>query len=308
MDQPSLDINEWKANYPFLENVWEMYDEFEKSVEKNEYGAEFYESTCDSIIKTTVKDKLKYNDFCKKLIRNLGAYSTDKSIINPTVERCDIIYSWLYYLIMKYNIPNDFIQKCFGVSNPLNLNGVEREICSYTPYEKVINEANDMLKINIIVANVFTIENILAKKTDESNCLAWKFLYECFNIYKKINKVYCSNGRNKDNENICKKLDYFKLYYGTYIPALNEIPEEKGYLSENVFQFKDKCSLNEIIAESLHHDVHSTGSSDTSRIITALDTVVDKVHSTGSSGPSSTITALGTVAGVSSSLALLYKV
>ncbi|GAB69924.1 hypothetical protein PCYB_006730 [Plasmodium cynomolgi strain B] len=284
MDQLSMDIDKWKEEYPFLENVWTKYEEFEKPVEENAYRENYYGPTCNVI--TGIRDDSKYNDFCMKLIRNLGAYSMDQEIINPSVERCNNIYSWLYYLIMKYNIDNDFIEKCFHAAKLPNSVGVQKHICTYDPYENVINVADDMLKINIFAGNFSTIKNILNDKTHTYNCLGRKFLYECFNIYNKINSNYCSNERNRDTMNICKKLHKFKIEYDKNIRTLNEIPEEIRNLNTKVIQFTDKCSLNEGEAE----------------------TVSDGVHSTSSSVPPSATTAFGTVAGVSTALALLYKV
>ncbi|KMZ76629.1 hypothetical protein PVIIG_06333 [Plasmodium vivax India VII] len=246
----------------------------------------FYWSTCNLIIRETGKGNRKYLDFCKKLTRNLGAHSTDKTIINPRPERCKNINSWLNYLIMKYNIPNDFIQKCFDKSKPLDGVRVTSNICPYIPYEKVINEADDMLKITIFVDNISTILDILKDKTHEYNCLSRKFLYECSNIYKKINKDNCSKRENSDTKNVCSKLNEFRTSYNAYIPYVNDIPENIKSLNTEVVEFTDVCPLYE----------------------SELKLASDDVNSTGSSGSSSTTTALGTVAGVSSALALLYKV
>ncbi|KMZ83227.1 hypothetical protein PVBG_05197 [Plasmodium vivax Brazil I] len=271
--------------YPFLKNPWESYEEFEKSVEKNDDPSGFSESTCQFIIMSTVKNISKYKNFCKKLTRNLGAYSTDQRIINPRPERCKNINSWLNYLIMKYNIPNNFIQKCFKESKPPVINGVKSNICTYYPYEKDINEEH-MLKITIFVDNISTILDILKDKTHEHNCLGRKFLYECSNIYKKINKDYCSNGESSDTKNICSKLDDFRTNYNAFIPSISNIPENIKSLNAEVVEFTDVCPLNE----------------------SELKLASDVVNRTGSSGTSSTTTAVGTVAGVSSALALLYKV
>ncbi|KMZ95752.1 hypothetical protein PVMG_05351 [Plasmodium vivax Mauritania I] len=271
--------------YPFLKNAWTRYEEFERSVGENDDLFFFFESTCKLIIKRTVYDTSEYLDFCKKLIRNLGAYTTDQKIINSNPERCKNINSWLNYLIRKYNIFNEFIQKCFDKSKPLEGVHVKNNICIYYPYEKVINE-EDMLKITIFVDNIFTIRDILKNNTHEYNCLGRKLLYECFNIYQNINNDYCSKGKNIDNTNICSKLGEFKSHYNTYISTLSEIPDNIKSLNAGVVEFTDVCSSKESETK--------LGS--------------DGVHSTGSSGPSSTTTALSTVAGVSSALALLYKV
>ncbi|SCO65457.1 hypothetical protein PVT01_030027200 [Plasmodium vivax] len=277
MDKFSMDIDEWKAKYPFLKNEWASFEEFERSVGENDDPFGFSESTCKLIIMRTDYNTREYLDFCKKLTRNLGAYTTDKKIINSNSERCKNINSWLNYLIRKYNISNEFIQKCFDNSKLLEGVHVKKNMCTYYPYEKVINE-EDMLKITIFVDNIFTIQNILQNEEDNYNCLGRKFLYECFNIYQNINNDYCSEGKNRDNTNICSKLSEFKSHYDTYISTLSNILEG--------IQFKDDCPLNERKTESLP----------------------DQVNKTGSSGPSSATTALSTVAGVSSALALLYKI
>ncbi|SCA81926.1 hypothetical protein, conserved [Plasmodium vivax] len=275
MAQFSMDIDKWKAKYPFLKNAWASYEEFEKHVEEDDDPQLFYWSTCNYIVKTTVNNNSKYFDFCKKLTRNLGAYSTDQRIINSSFERCKNINSWLNYLIRKYNISNDFIQKCFDKSKPLEGARDKNNICTYYPYEKDINE-EDMLKITIFVDNISTILDILKDKTHEHNCLGRKFLYECSNIYKKINKDYCSKGESSDTENICSKLDDFRTNYNAFIPSISDIPEKIKSLNAEVVEFTDVCSSNE----------------------SEKKLASDGVHRTGSSGTSSTTTALGTVAGI----------
>ncbi|KMZ89694.1 hypothetical protein PVMG_04524 [Plasmodium vivax Mauritania I] len=272
--------------YPFLKNAWTSYVEFEKPVEENDDPSGFYRTTCDFITRLTVKDARKYKDFCMKLLKNLGAYSTDQKVINSNPERCKNIHSWLYYFIMKYNIPNDFIQKCFDQSKPLDGVDAIKHICLYTPYKKVINIADDMLKLTIFVDNISSIQNTLKNEKDKYNCLGRKFLYECFNIYKNLNDEYCSNGRINDTMNICPKLDEFKSYYGPYISTLSNLPDKIKSLNSEGIQFTEVCPLNE--SES--------------------KLVSGEFNSTGSSGPSSTTTALSTMAGVSSALAILYKV
>ncbi|CAG9474557.1 unnamed protein product [Plasmodium vivax] len=279
-----MNIEEWKEKYPFLKNAWASYEDFEKSVGENDDPASSYGPTCKHIISTTISDTTKYHDFCIKLIRNLGGLSMDQKT-NQSAERCKNIHSWLYYFVMKYNIPNNFIQKCFEESKPLDGIGDINDICPYNPHEKVINVADDMLKITIFVDNISSIIKILKDEKDEYNCLGKRFLYECFNIYNEINTNHCSNGGNNLNKKFCSKLDEFKSYYGIYISTLGEVPEEIKFLKEKVVKFTDDCSLTESKTKSMPGEAHRTGSS----------------------GPSSTTTALSTVAGVSSALALLYK-
>ncbi|KMZ88578.1 hypothetical protein PVMG_04539 [Plasmodium vivax Mauritania I] len=209
---------------------------------------------------------------------------------------------------MKHNIPNHFIKKCFenskllagvgvvddvvddvgvgvGVGDDVDVD-VNKNICHYYPYDKFINVADDMLKINIFVDNISTIQNILKNKSDQYNCLGMKFLYDCFNIYKKINDKYCSKGKKRDTINICPQLELFRSNYNAFIPSISNIPENIKSLNAEVVEFTDVCPLNESKREFMH----------------------DEHHSTGSSGPSSTTTALSTVVGASSALALLYKV
>ncbi|GAB69801.1 hypothetical protein PCYB_005500, partial [Plasmodium cynomolgi strain B] len=218
---------------------------------KNEYVAKFYESTCDSIIRNTVNDTSKYNDFCMKLIRNLGAYSTDPEIIKPSVERCDNLQSWLCYLIRKYNISIDFIQTCFEESKLPNGVCVNNNICPYYPYKEFINIADDMLKIKIFVDNISTIRNILMDKAHIYNCSVRMFLYECLKIYMKIKDDYCSHAESSNTINICSELVEFEFYYDSYIYYLNEIPKKLKFLNAEDIQFTINCSLNETMRKSV---------------------------------------------------------
>ncbi|SCA59832.1 hypothetical protein, conserved [Plasmodium vivax] len=284
MAELSMDINQWKAEYPFLKNAWTKYEEFEKPVHEKEGLEKHYILNCASIIWTLGDDTKKYRSFCEKLIRNLEPYK-NKKIIEPSDKSCKSLQSWLYYFKMKYSIPNNFIQECYKKSQPLHGLRVNNHICPYYQYEKVNNVEKDMPKINIFVDNISTIENILKDNTNNYNYLGKQFLKECFKIYNKINDDYCSNGENSDTINICLQLREFKSHYDPLKSAISEIPEDKITLNAEVTQIRDNSSLEEGKKES----------------------VSDEDQSTSSSVPSITTTALCTVAGVSSTLALLYK-
>ncbi|KMZ76838.1 hypothetical protein PVIIG_05410 [Plasmodium vivax India VII] len=273
-------------NYPFLEKAWTKYEEFENPVEEKEGFDKNYNQNCALIIWTLGEHTKKYRSFCEKLIRNLEPYK-NKKIIDPSDKCCKSLQSWLYYFKMKYSIPNNFIQECYKKSQPLHGLRVNTHICPYYLYEEVNNAEKDKPKINIFVDNFSTIQNILKEKNHTHNCLGWKFLYECFKIYKKINKDYCSKGENSDTINICLQLKEFRTHYDTLICTISEIPEKIKSQDEDFIEFTDDdCLLNESKKES----------------------VSDEDQSTSSSVPSITTTALCTVAGVSSTLALLYKV
>ncbi|CAG9474694.1 unnamed protein product [Plasmodium vivax] len=285
MAELSMDINQWKAEYPFLENAWKKYEEFEKLVEVKEGFDKNYIQNCAFIIGTLGTDTKKYLSFCEKLLRNLEPYKDNQIISEPNDKSCKSLQSWIYYLKMKYSIPNKLIQECYRISETRYGVRVNNHICPYSPYEEVVNVEKDMPKINIFVDNISTIQNILKDNTNNYNHLGKQFLKECFKIYNKINDDYCSSGKNSDTINICLQLKEFKSHYDTLKSTLSEMPEDKMSLNADVIQIQDNSPLNEGNKES----------------------VSDEDQNTGSSVPSSTTTALCTVAGVSSTLALLYK-
>ncbi|CAI7720800.1 PIR protein [Plasmodium vivax] len=284
MSEISMDIGKWKSEYPFLENVWKMYEDFEKTDSDDENALNFYEPTCKVILRTKTGYNLKYNEFCMKLLRNLGAHSKDPKINKSNPKHCKNLYNWLYYLIMKHKIPDDIIRKIFQESNAIVDADRNKNMCSYNTYSEFLDEPDEMLKINHFDDNMNKIKDILMDNENMSNCSCLKYIYDCVKMYNKMNTKYCSTDeyREKKYKITCSQLKLFKnsyeIYYRTNIDLIDKIPSLDNLPVENYFNCPSSKSDKEL------EDVENE------------------------QGGSSTLpTAIGTMAGVSSVLAFLYK-
>ncbi|KMZ76583.1 hypothetical protein PVIIG_05913 [Plasmodium vivax India VII] len=98
--------------YLFLKHVWDIYYEYDSTVENNTKNHQIY-TLCHIILTTLSENKAKYNNFCTKLIRNLGLFSENSKSFIRSNDRCNILYNWIYNSIKKEYIPDSIINKCF---------------------------------------------------------------------------------------------------------------------------------------------------------------------------------------------------
>ncbi|KMZ88546.1 hypothetical protein PVBG_04755 [Plasmodium vivax Brazil I] len=224
--------------YPFLDTVREAYEDFDKPIRKDDINKSIYFSVCHQIISGLNGDTENHKPYCMKLIRNLGHYYIDTDYFDPTFERCNILYNWIYHSSKKEGIPDNIIEKCFDDYN-FQINRIRNTYkCSYDLYKNVVL---DKMKLNIL--NLFDYNSNILKKTlmgtDVSNKNRCRnFLCECLKIYKHMNKSYCiiQGEQREKHSNICLELNKFnsayKLFYGNLlginpkIPSLDDINNE----------------------------------------------------------------------------------
>ncbi|KMZ83169.1 hypothetical protein PVBG_05774 [Plasmodium vivax Brazil I] len=263
-----------------------MYEDFEKKVSDNVNSPNFYEPTCKNIFRKIKGYNInKYNEFCKKLLRNLGAYSDDPLIYIPNSTRCKNLYNWLYYLIMKHKIPDDIISKIFQESKNIMDVAGNKNMCPYNTYSEFLDEPDEMLKINHFDDNINNIKVILMDDEHKDNCSCRKYIYDCVRMYNKMNTKYCSTEQNRENiyKITCSQLKLFKDTYERYLTTtldlINKIPPLDNHPDEQYVNCSSSKSDKQLAAVK------------------------------NEQGSSSTLpTAIGTMAGVSSLLAFLYKV
>ncbi|VUZ99421.1 PIR protein [Plasmodium vivax] len=287
MSEISMDIAKWKSEYPFLENVWKMYEDFEKKVSDDENASMYIEPICINILRILRSYNINnFKEFCMKLVRNLGAYSNDPIIYNPNRVRCKNLNNWLYYLIMKHKIPDDIISKIFQESKNIMDVAGNKNMCPYNTYSEFLDEPDEMLKINHFDDNINKIKGILMDNEHTNNCSCRRYIYDCARMYNEMNRKYCSTDDNRENKykTTCSQLYIFKYSYDTYlttIDLINKIPPLDNHPVEQYVNCPSSKSDKEL---------------------------VDVKSEQGSSSTSSTLpTAIGTMAGVSSVLAFLYK-
>ncbi|KMZ88558.1 hypothetical protein PVMG_04529 [Plasmodium vivax Mauritania I] len=261
-----------------------MYKDFEKNVSDDENASIFFEPTCKVILKPKNGYYPKYNEFCMKLVRNLGAHSKDRRIYKPNPERCKNLYKWLYYLIMKHKIPDDIIKEIFQKSKDIVDADGNENMCSYNKYSEFLEEPYEMLKISHFDDITNNIKGILMDNEHKSNCSCRSYIYDCVRMYNEMNRKYCSTDDDRDNKyNItCSQLNLFKYAYDTYYKSNQDLKDKIPSLDKPTFDHNFNCSSSKSDKE--------------------LEDVKNE------QGSSSTLpTAIGTMAGVSSVLAFLYK-
>ncbi|KMZ83425.1 hypothetical protein PVBG_05938 [Plasmodium vivax Brazil I] len=261
-------------------------------------------------------DNEEYKSFCLKLIRNLGHYSIGTNYFNPTFERCDILYIWLYHSLKSEDIPDNIIEKCFDDYKDQIKGMTSKYKCTYDSYKSMYLYP---MKINILKLfdnNIEILRKILIGTHQSNKTLCRKFVCECVRLYKLMKDTYCHNGRERQENytNTCTKLKEFEQSYSLLhfnkgllnlnIPSLNNIdrdlidkcPSDEGKI---VLPLHEDRTLQPALGNRLNVDSGDPNNylSDVATPVTVDNSM--KKHIT---------TSIGTVAGASSLLAFLYKV
>ncbi|GAB69995.1 hypothetical protein PCYB_007440, partial [Plasmodium cynomolgi strain B] len=142
--------------------------------------------------------------------------------------------------------------------------------------------------LHIFIDNVDTFESMLKKVNNPDVCSLKRYIYECIGIYKDMNWEYCS-GRNyteDENRKSCAIINKFNELYTSFISNEGVITHDFPTLSSSTSLFVlPGCPLEGNYYDSLFDE-------------TQVGTPITQ----GVSG------AFGAMAGISSILALLYKV
>ncbi|CAI7724139.1 PIR protein [Plasmodium vivax] len=273
--------------YPFLNDIWEQYEEFEKPLDyNNDDKVLFYQNTCELIIRRTNKNNEKYKDFCMKLIRNLGPYSRDYKVYNPSQERCKTLHYWLYYKIGDLDFSEKFLSEIFQEAKELTSGQPLMKICDYN-YNKNIKEPKNIIKLLNLQENGDICERILSREINKDYCLCEKYINECVNIYKSMNKMYCSGPTDKEtNNDTCSQLRTFDTTYTSFLFKEQQLSGKIPSLTSSNNEYVGKCNIVQRVPVVISSEEDSSANP-------------KKISVTGT---------IGTMAGVSSVLALLYKI
>ncbi|KMZ99311.1 hypothetical protein PVNG_02194 [Plasmodium vivax North Korean] len=316
MSDDILDIAKWKDEYPFLRDVWNIYNEYGSTVENNLKNNKIY-SLCDLILKTSGKNMDEYTDFCTKLLRNLGHFSENLEFFIRKYDSCDILYNWIYNSKKKKIIPDTIINKGFEdyvkIGNVMKYNFS----CSYHTYDSLYKEPINITLLNIFGSNMETIRNTLNEENGVINIPCRKFVCKSVKIYNDMHKKYCENAVDgyEMHADTCSKLNEFNNLYEFFfwyyikeksqIPSIDDAPNVyltkcQKYLQE---QASDTAAVSQDLPTSLTASLPQDSNSDGPASV-----ALHKGENQSSPKSSTVSTALGTVAGASSILALLYKV
>ncbi|KMZ88559.1 hypothetical protein PVMG_04528 [Plasmodium vivax Mauritania I] len=285
-------------------------------MQEEDTNKNYYYFVCHKIITDLHGDIQKNITYCMKLIRNLGHYSYNTDYFDPTFERCNILYNWLYHSSKSEKIPDTIIEKCFDDYN-FQIRGITSNYkCSYDLYKNMYLEPIKINILNLFDNNIQIIRQILIGRDDSKKTLCRKFVCECVNIYKHMSNTYCPNGKakQKDYSNTCSKLYDFKQSYtllhsngglsNLNIPSLDYI--DRDFITKcpadeqkKVLRLHEVSTLQPAIGNRLKADAGDPTNSLEGVTTSATEDNSMKKHIT---------TTIGTVAGASSLLAFLYKV
>ncbi|SCA81927.1 VIR protein [Plasmodium vivax] len=328
MSDNILDIKILREEYPFLNTIWDTYNQFDKPVDGDPYK-NMYEILCNHFMMQRDRNQVKHKNFCLKLVRNLGFYSLNTEFFNPSFERCNILYYWIYNSVKNQKISNDLINYCFD-DYKYQMSSINRTPkCHYHSYEDNYNDPVKMIILESFQYNMKDVRDIVSMENTQPDFRVQKYICECVKIYKEMNRENCAKSNEESEKSIktCEKLNIFKNTYKSFlstteqknyeIPSLDNVEAE--YLTMCT-QDKSRSKLTRqgygtvFAATSLNggRDGDTDGmSSYEGAKINAEDSFTSStdVHGENQNSPtSSTVsTVVGTVAGASSILALLYK-
>ncbi|CAG9474594.1 unnamed protein product [Plasmodium vivax] len=279
-----LDIEKWKTEYPFLNEIWKFYDKLDETLSETDNGA--YSQLCSTVgIYGTDRVDEKKNT-CKRLFRNTFLLSNSGYRFDVFSKYCDILYIWLYFEIEKNKLDARIINKIFQDSIKAAQQKSRNKIsCPYVSYHEILHEPEKLMKLSTFNKNAEKFQSVLMNKNDSSDCSCQKYVFDCVNIYNDMYGKYCSDEHSKDNTQLCEIAKQFgTLYTGYLFNKRNDISYELKPLSSTTTNHVVNCQTN-----------------------------IDSVISTSTGEQSSSVTsktlntALGTMAGIPPFLVLIYK-
>ncbi|KMZ77257.1 hypothetical protein PVIIG_05210 [Plasmodium vivax India VII] len=318
--------------YPFLYEVWFWYDQFGKSMDYDA-NRRSYDSLCHQILHNMNADVNKHKGVCMKIMRNLKRLTPESTHFNPTPERCNILYNWIYNLIQENKNTEDIIRKTFEeyIVYKNDINSFSR--CDYFSHIEKFEEPMNIILLDIFQDNMEIIRTQLSRDYKSTETPLKKFLCESLKIYKHMNESYCKT-RDESNEkhrHICTKLFNFKSSYSVFrnniqnlytkAPALDDI--DNGFLVE----CSSDAQRSLLVSDSGKNPSHALGKGMTASVTISgnylqggfptfpadegnplQEDIPTPPGNEDNSMKKSITTTVGTVAGASSLLALLYRV
>ncbi|KMZ88565.1 hypothetical protein PVBG_04774 [Plasmodium vivax Brazil I] len=209
-------------------------------------------------------EKGKHNDFCMKLVRNLGPFADNSKNYKSIPERCQILYHWVYYMTKKYDIPDNFTKQIFDRSNIIISASNISRLCPYYSYKEKIHDPPNIIKIFNLQIVMNELVTILMKDDHENNCSCRKFISKCTKIYNDMNSAYCSDENKEDpkKEYTCFRLSTFKTFYESFIRTKPDLNSKLPYLTDDsmndIISFESRKSREGLT--SVNADVHKSDS------------------------------------------------
>lgn len=219
-----------------------MYDIFNNSLSHADINR--YNDVCMGIITEDNSDKSLKMEFCMKLLRNLMSLSKVKITGMNTNDRCRNLNDWLFYQTEKLMIKENIISEIFDALNKLPNGLVNSNNCIYYYYNTNYIEPEKVIKLNNFIENIDSIKSTLEKRENTNYCLCQRYIYECINICREINKKYCNN---EDDRKIrtCGRVSNFLSTYISYLPGGSQISNKIEYVTFTEKEYLGECAPNE---------------------------------------------------------------
>ncbi|CAG9474561.1 unnamed protein product [Plasmodium vivax] len=301
MSYSKKEIEEWKKEYPLLNFIWKTYDDIDKDI-GNDQNKNNYINICRYFIKPWKGENEKHENFCMKLVRNLGHHSGNENFLSYKSDRCKNLNNWAYNSMKKHDIPEDLLTKCFNEYKDIVEGMGKKPTCFYYDYEKTYKEPMNIIMLNIFDSNIDIIKEKLESKNDSIRCSCQKYVNKMVEIYKYMKNTYCSSDIIMRNLKTCQQLSSFEGSYEflhSYATVKDKIPSLKYEKPVNLLG----CESDESLPRRPSTDTYPK-----EKPVETLRAPQFNENNDSSNSMSPTVsTALGTVAGASSLLALLYK-
>ncbi|KMZ89773.1 hypothetical protein PVMG_04603 [Plasmodium vivax Mauritania I] len=292
-------------------NVWNKIDYFDKDIKRDSYK-NIYRLVCNYFINPWNGEESLYENFCMKLVRNLGHRSNNNNFLTHKSERCNNLNDWIYNSMKKHKIPEDIITGCFDDYNVI-MKGIEQPTrCFYYSYDKNYIEPINVIKLQNFHDNINIIESTMKNKIEPNYSLCQKYICECVNIYKSTFKEHCSpvNSTNDKIKKTCDILSTFKSSYTTYLYNKDGLRDNIPSLdSEESVPFKI-CTVEEEKTRRVYASMPGAAQEPGTRPAVRSESGSTPVvaEQSDNSMPFNTTSVVSAMAGIPPFLALIYKV
>ncbi|KMZ99318.1 hypothetical protein PVNG_02201 [Plasmodium vivax North Korean] len=267
------------------------------------------------ILENFGKDIGEYNNFCLKLLNNLGHYSENTISFIRSHDRCIILYNWIYNSKRKHNIPDEIINKCFEEYIIASKVMQYSDACSYDIYNSLYEDPMNMTLLDIFDSNTLKIKDTLMDPDESISTPCRKYVCECVKIYDAMNQKYCLKEADYEkHENTCSRLKNFKNTYTWFFKDIQDLKDKIPSLDDIQNTYMRKCQkyVQEEPVQPLDAEEQRTRSLLTKpehKAPPETKTLIQPEDENQGGLMSPTVsTAISTMAGASSFLALLYKV
>ncbi|KMZ99276.1 hypothetical protein PVNG_02159 [Plasmodium vivax North Korean] len=176
--------------------------------------------------------------------------------------------------------------------------------------DDIYDDPDDIIKLINLEEYKNDILKILKNNKDVNHCSCREFIFECANIYRKMNKIYCTSPTEDTPKkpNTCSKLQDFYTFYTSNIYTDVELNEKLPSLDAAENEHIPICPSN--IGKHEQEPKLVQGPEPRSEIGSEPRPKVnfDSVQQSGSTIPLNGTALVGTMIGIPPFLALIYKV